>query len=445
MKVYERSIKALVGRSPTEFREEQGRELIAAKVRDLVRTPVRVSEVEARESYIDEKSTASLTYVQVRQTWVAKYGVATPAADVDPWSKEPANMGIIDAAVRERSGNHLRHILAKFASSPPTPEDKTAAKKKIDGAMARLKAGEPFPKVAKELSEDGSAAQGGDLGEKTDSFVEPFKVAADKLKPGEMTPEPVETEFGFHIIMRDGVRTEAQLAELRKEVARELYAKTKAPDAAKALADRMLAAIKAGQSADDAVKDALAPIVASYAAAHPPPPVRAAPAAAKADAGAPDATVGGDASASTAPPVTDTPDTDPTRPQVVTTSSFNKGGDPIPALTPDATTRLMKFAFGDAKDGAVLGEPLKADDGLVVAQLKQHKTATKEEFEKDKETYVPTLIARKQAEALSLYVKRLRAQEKTDIKVDDKYMADKLGKDDGGAPPPSSEDEDEGF
>src|SRR5579863_2002561 len=49
LKVYERSIKALVGRSPTEFREEQARELVAAKVRDIVRTPVRVSEIEARE------------------------------------------------------------------------------------------------------------------------------------------------------------------------------------------------------------------------------------------------------------------------------------------------------------------------------------------------------------------------------------------------------------
>ena len=55
LKVYERSIKALVGRSPTEFREEQARELLAAKVRDLVRTPVRVSDVEATESYIDEQ------------------------------------------------------------------------------------------------------------------------------------------------------------------------------------------------------------------------------------------------------------------------------------------------------------------------------------------------------------------------------------------------------
>jgi peptidyl-prolyl cis-trans isomerase D len=447
LKVYERSIKALVGRSPTEFREEQARELIAAKVRDLVRTPVRVSEIEARESYVDERSTANITYIQVRQSWAAKYAVPTPAADVDPWAREPANEGIIDSALKDRSNNHLRHILAKFASSPPSASDKQAAKEKIEKAMARLKAGEPFAKVAKDVSDDGSAATGGDLGtEKTDNFVEPFKVAADKLKAGDMTPEPVETEFGYHIIMKDAVKTEAQLAEVRKDVAREMYAKTKAPDAAKAIADRLVLGLKAGKTADDVVKEVLSPIVASYAAAHPAPPARPHPAAPKVDGGATDASVGTDGGASPPPaPVTDTPDTDPTRPQVVTTAPFNKGGDPIPTLPSDATTQLMKFAFSDAKDGAVLGEPLKADDGVTVVQLKQHKTATKEEFEKDKDTYVLTLMARKQAEALSLYVKRLRDQAKSDIKVDEKYMAEKAGTKDGGPEPPPGEEEDEGY
>jgi peptidyl-prolyl cis-trans isomerase D len=440
LKVYERSIKALVGRSPTEFREEQARELIAAKVRDIVRVPVRVSEIEAREGYVDEKSTANITYIQVRQSWAAKYAVPIPASDVAAWAKEPASEGIIDAAMKERSGTHVRHVLAKFAGSTPTPSDKVAAKEKIDRAMARLKAGEPFVHVAKEMSDDSSAASGGDVGEKTDGFVEPFRVAADKLKPGEMTPEPVETQFGYHIIMKDAVKTEAQLADLRKDVTREIYAKTKAPDAAKALADRLVLALKGGKPAEDAVKDVLAPIAASYAAAHPPAPVRARPAPGNVDGGAADA-------GATAPPVvTDTPDTDPTRPQVVTTSAFNRGGDPIPTLSSDATTQLMKFAFSpDTKDGAVLGDALKVDDGVIAAQLKQHKTATKEEFDKDKDTYVPTLIARKQAEALSLYVKRLKTQAKTDIKVDDKYMADKVGNQDGGMAPSSGEEDDEGF
>ncbi len=444
MKVYERSIKAIVNRSPTEFREEQARELIAAKMRDVIRAPVRVSEVEGLESYIDEKSTASLTYVQIRQSWVAKYAVPTPAGDVDAWAKEPANTGIVDAALKERSGEHIRHILAKFGGSgaqTPSASDKQAAKERIEQALARIKAGESFSNVAKEMSDDGSAAQGGDVGIKTDGFVPPFREAADKLKPGQMTPEPVETEFGYHLIMKDAPQTEAQFTAMRKELERDLYAKTKAPDLAKAIADRIITQAKAGKSLEDAVKEITGPIAASYAAAHPAPAApRPAPARRSADGGAADATVEGGAPAK---PVTDTPDTDPMRPQVTTTSAFNKGGDPIVAISTDAAAQIMKFAFGTAKDGDVLGEALKADDGYAVATLKQHKLATKEEFDKDKDTYLLTLVARKQAEALSLYVKRLKEQSKSEIKIDDKYLAERAGNRDGGTSP--VDEDEEGF
>lgn len=73
MKVYERAIKSLMGRSPTEFREEQARELQAAKVRDVIRTPVRVSESEALAAYVDERSTATLNTIWVRSSYLAKY------------------------------------------------------------------------------------------------------------------------------------------------------------------------------------------------------------------------------------------------------------------------------------------------------------------------------------------------------------------------------------
>jgi peptidyl-prolyl cis-trans isomerase D len=446
MKVYERSIKAIVGRSPTEFREEQARELIAGKVRDLVRIPVRVSESEALESYVDEKSTANITYVQVRQSWAAKYLVPTPAGDVDGWAKEPANQGIIDATLKDRSTNHIRHILAKFGNAQntaPTDAEKKAARAKIDRAEARLKAGEPFIKVAKEMSDDGSAKNGGDVGEKTDGFVPPFKEAADKLKPGEVTPEPVETEYGYHLIMREAPKTDAQLAEVKRDVVRELYVKTKAPDAAKSLADRILTALKGGKPGDDVLKDFLAPIAASFAAIHPAPaaPPHRPEKPASVDAGVADSAT---SDAAPAPPPMDTPDTDPTRPQVITSSAFTKGGDPLPTLPADSTTRVMRFVFNaTTKDSDVLPESLKADDGFVVVQLKQHKTATKEEFDKDRETYLQTLVARKQAEALALYVKRLKDEDKTDIKIDEKYLAEKTGSKDGGTVP-VSEDEEEG-
>src|SRR5580692_8003023 len=226
LKVYERSIKAHVGRSPTEFREEQAREILAAKVRDLVRTPVRVSEDEALESYVGDLSTAGLTYVQVRESWAAKYAVPTNQSDVDGWAKGPENQALVQSAINERSTSHIRHVLAKFGASP-SASDRKAAKDRIEKALARIKAGEAFEKVAKEMSDDSSAKTGGDVGEKTDGFVSPFKNAADKLKPGEVTPEPVETEFGYHIIKKDGPKSEAELSSLRKSVTRELYAKTR--------------------------------------------------------------------------------------------------------------------------------------------------------------------------------------------------------------------------
>ena len=90
---------------------------------------------------------------------------------------------------------HARHILL------PTEDE---AKK----ALARVKGGEDFAKVATELSKDPSG-NGGDLGWFTkDRMVPEFSDAAFKLKEGEIS-EPVKTQFGWHIIKIEGVRTKS--------------------------------------------------------------------------------------------------------------------------------------------------------------------------------------------------------------------------------------------
>ena len=71
--------------------------------------------------------------------------------------------------------------------------------------MEKLKSGEKFGKLAKELSTDsGSAKKDGNLGYFTKGMmVKPFEDAAFKLQVGE-TSEPVKSEFGYHIIKRFG-------------------------------------------------------------------------------------------------------------------------------------------------------------------------------------------------------------------------------------------------
>jgi foldase protein PrsA len=72
--------------------------------------------------------------------------------------------------------------------------------------LERLKNGESFANLAKELSIDkGSAKRGGDLGLfGRGMMVKPFEEAAFKLEKGGMTTEPIKTEFGYHVIKRAG-------------------------------------------------------------------------------------------------------------------------------------------------------------------------------------------------------------------------------------------------
>jgi peptidyl-prolyl cis-trans isomerase C len=118
---------------------------------------------------------------------------------------------------------HARHILVS---------DEATAKKII----AELKKGGDFAALSKQYSKDPSAAQqGGDLGffKRTDMVPE-FAEAAFALKDKDITPVPVKTQFGYHVIqtlehrtsapppfdqVRDELRQQMVQAAVQKEVA----------------------------------------------------------------------------------------------------------------------------------------------------------------------------------------------------------------------------------
>ena len=69
--------------------------------------------------------------------------------------------------------------------------------------LERIKAGEKFGKLAKELSTDsGSAKRDGSLGYfGRGKMVKEFENTAFKLEVGQIS-EPVKTQYGYHIIKR---------------------------------------------------------------------------------------------------------------------------------------------------------------------------------------------------------------------------------------------------
>lgn len=86
-----------------------------------------------------------------------------------------------------------RHILVKT-------EDKA---KEI---ISKLQAGEKFEDLAKDSEDPGSKERGGDLGWSPPRYVKPFSDALVKLEKGKFTPQPVRSDFGYHIIKLEDVR-----------------------------------------------------------------------------------------------------------------------------------------------------------------------------------------------------------------------------------------------
>ena len=95
-----------------------------------------------------------------------------------------------------------RHILLTFDQTRPAARDSAQALAR--DLRARLLGGQDFAQLAQQYSGDpATAAQGGDLGTFTrERMVPAFGDAAFELEPGEIS-QPVETQFGIHLIRVD--------------------------------------------------------------------------------------------------------------------------------------------------------------------------------------------------------------------------------------------------
>jgi len=98
-------------------------------------------------------------------------------------------------AAMDKTEYKARHILV-------------ASKEDGQQVIKKLKGGAKFEELAKTQSTDtGSKNNGGDLGWFTTSrMVKPFADAVVALKKGEITPEPVQTQFGWHVIQLEDTR-----------------------------------------------------------------------------------------------------------------------------------------------------------------------------------------------------------------------------------------------
>jgi len=394
--LYEREVRVLANRGPKEFKEMQQRELIAARMRDLIREPVRVSETEAFALYEQARSTVTIRSAILTRDWFAKYTLDASPAAIDKWAAE--NKALVDASWETDKGNFTagcaptREILLELGPGA-NDEDRAAIRKKLEAARQRITAGESFASVARSVSEGQTAVQGGELGCVGPSYgvgSEELAKAAAALKPGELSGI-VETPRGLHLLQVDAKLEGANLeAAGRRFVAHKLYVHAASDEQVKAFAEQLIVRTKAGAKLEDALDAQLKALIP--AAAKKPGEDKAAEPAALAALD---------------------------RPRIEISAPFPASGNPVPQVTPKEP--LAARAFELKTPDEVSPTPIQTSEGAVVIQLKEKNAASRADFDKNKAELLGPMRAAKATEALANYVADLRKKAGDKLKVDARF------------------------
>ena len=185
---YEFYIKGVTGKTSSDLSPEQRTQALD----NLIRAQL-IAEEAQKEGLDKQPDTAQLIKMErlnvLEQALSQKYLAGKQPTDDELKAEYDA-----EVAKLPKTEYHARHILV---ATQPFAE-------KI---VQRLKAGEKFEDLAKAESMDSSKTNGGDLGWFTlDHMVKPFADAVSNLKVGQYTTEPVQTQYGWHVIQLLGTR-----------------------------------------------------------------------------------------------------------------------------------------------------------------------------------------------------------------------------------------------
>lgn len=122
----------------------------------------------------------------------------------------------------EPASYQVRHILVMtMGKEGDKAKIDLEARTKALAILDRIKQGGDFAELAKQKSEDpGTASQGGLYTFSPGQSVPEFEAAAKSLQAGEITRDPVKTDYGYHIIKMEKSTPEKQkpLTEVREEI-----------------------------------------------------------------------------------------------------------------------------------------------------------------------------------------------------------------------------------
>lgn len=188
-KGYKRAVES--GRIPfNEIMHQERTNLMRYKLERMIKDTAKVTEEEIKEEYLKNKEKRKVKYIKIDAKNYFK-NISIAEDDIKKYYEQNIN-----------SFKTPEKFKVKYIFFDVQSEYEKSAKEKAKSLIKKLKEGVDFATLAKENSDDsGSKDKGGDLGFfKKGVMVKEFEDTAFNLKAGEITSEPVKTQFGFHII-----------------------------------------------------------------------------------------------------------------------------------------------------------------------------------------------------------------------------------------------------
>jgi peptidyl-prolyl cis-trans isomerase C len=141
---------------------------------------------------LKQDARVDLSVTKLMDAEMAGQAAATEQECKDFYAKNPERF-------KQEEAVRASHILIRVDEKADAAAKKRA-RTEIDEVLKQARAGADFAKLAQQHSQDGSAAQGGDLNYfPRGQMVPAFDKAAFALKPGQIS-NVVQTQFGYHII-----------------------------------------------------------------------------------------------------------------------------------------------------------------------------------------------------------------------------------------------------
>jgi len=270
-----------------DFESAIANEILREKLSSFVTAGVNVTDKDVEEEYKKRNEKAKIDYFVIDAAKLENKATVSEKDERDYYEKNKAKytipekrkakyvffeslklrseIKVTDDELRQYYEQHkdeytlpervkAQHIL--FKTQGKTPEEIEKIKEKARGVLERAKKGEDFSSLAKQYSDDPNAAAGGDLGDfgRGQLGSPELEKAAFSLGVGAIS-DPVQTQFGIHIIKVNGKqeRRERPFEEM-KEAVRPIVETRKAEQRGSELAQQVAVDLVSNKDLDAVAK-----------------------------------------------------------------------------------------------------------------------------------------------------------------------------------------------